>query len=302
LGKNIAAIQNEVDSLKDLLNPKTSLFKVSVGARFDFLNPINETDLYYDINGFIPSIWKDHQSILKNIGFFATLNQTKLESDSGIITRTHYFLNEENLISVINSDSVTIVKNSYVRNFLNDNVEQFSLNIFPTYKLVDYLYSFIHIEGIYGKTRQTFSDLLIGTDTSQIHIDNYHDPRMSKNYFPYNSKNYTISSVSVFWGLGLFFNYDNDNLILRIKASSGINYNNSNYRTYYGDRIRYQSKAMFYYLNFNLIEKNTGIKLGGEIRGNFKLRQYTFIANSNYTLYLSKEFSLNKLAEFIKSK
>ncbi|MBK7407375.1 MAG: hypothetical protein IPJ40_04350 [Saprospirales bacterium] len=56
-------------------------------------------------------------------------------------------------------------------------------------------------------------------------------------------------------------------------------------------------ESMFYHISIQITENNTGIKIGGEVRSLFKSDNFP-----NYSIFLSKQFSLSKLGEFITSK
>lgn len=54
----------------------------------------------------------------------------------------------------------------------------------------------------------------------------------------------------------------------------------------------------FYNVEIQLLETRTGVKLGGRIRNYINNNDQT----PTYTIFLSKQFSLSKLGEFITSK
>lgn len=283
----------------DTASPRdTSSFGLSIGARFTFFTDENPTRLYYDLNGFIPSLWPESWNCLRRVGLFTSIDENNYEfnlQEQSAELGTLRVLDEQWVVSVRNRDSVVVANNNYLRTITAGPSHQMRLSIYPLYKITDNLYFSLQFQSIYGYSERVFRDVLLGSDTVFLPIDSI--PGIHNATFPYRvSEGYKLNSVSTFTGIGIFLNYRFKNIQLQILPSAGFFTNEYYYRRYDTGRIRSFTNDWFLACRFSLIESRMGIKIGGDVRGFLGDRLFS------YSLYASKQFSFNKISEFIGSR
>jgi hypothetical protein len=276
----------------------SSSFGVSIGARFTFFTDENPTKLYYDMNGFIPSLWPDSWKCIKRIGLFTSIDENNYEfnlQEQSAELGTLRVLDEPWVVSVKNRDSVVVANNNYLRTITAGSSHQMRLSIYPLYKITDNLFFSLQFESIYGSTERVFRDVLLGSDTVFLPLDSMQGIHNAT--FPYGvSEGYKLNSVSTFTGIGIFLNYRIKNIQLQILPSTGFFTNEYYYRRYDTGRIRSLTNDWFLACRFSLTESKMGIKIGGDVRGFLSDRLFS------YSLYASKQFAFGKIGEFIGSR
>lgn len=277
----------------------TTAFRVAIGARFTFFGDEKPTKLYYDITGYIPSIFSKTKSFWKNFAAFVSLDENNFEfnfspDDAQSIFGTFPIFDELSVSSLKNANSVTLVSTSFNRTISVEKNHQTRLSLYPAYSLGKYQFVHLQFESIYGTSQRKFNDVLIGSDTSYISLDS--SKKVSIPKFPYKaSEGYTVNSISTFTGVGFILNHKYKSISFQLVPSVGFFYNEYFYKSYSGIYQRYKYRDKFIACRFALCEGKTGIKIGGDVRG--FLKRNTF----NYSIYISKQFTLNKLADFLKS-
>ena len=295
IGMKIASSQTTPASV----NKDTTAFRVAVGARFTFFADEKSTKLYYDVTGYIPSIFSKDKPTWKNFGAFVSLDENNFEfnfstgdasSNNGTIT----VLDEPYIASVKNTNSVSIANNSYTRTISTEKTHQTRLSLYPLYKIGDNQFVHLQLESIYGTSKRKFTDILLGTDTSFISLDSSkHLPRAS---FPYKvSEGYTVNSISTFTGIGFIIIHKYKTIQFQLMPSAGYFSNEYFYKSYGGGAHRYRDNDVYIACRFALYEVKSGIKIGGDARAFLKEKSF------NYSIYISKQFTLNKLSDFLKS-
>jgi len=282
------------------------MINVSIGARFSFLETGKPTNLYYDINGFVPSLWPGKKKFIKKIGLYASLSETNFQppTESGTQSvgydykKTKYIY-DSLVIPSTTPDSLSLVHHYFYRTYETKYNHQISLSLFPTIKLTDFLYANLYIEQIFSSSEVSFKDVLVGSDTSNIAMDI--NSKNIVNPFPYTiSSGYKINGVNTFLGVGLFLNFDKKVFTFQMTPNfvymDAFNY----YYSYDGTKYIRKYDFLSYVFRFALIEHTTGIKIRGEVRG--FLTKNPSQKSVNYSVYISKQFSLNKIADFLKTK
>lgn len=276
----------------------TSIFGLSIGARFTFFRDENPTSLYYDLSGFIPSLWPESWKCFSRIGLFTSIDENNYEfylQEQSANLGTLRVLDEPWVVAVKNRDSVVVANNNYLRTITAGSSHQMRLSIYPLYKITDNLFFSLQFESIYGSSERVFRDVILGSDTIFLPIDSM--PGIHNAAFPYGvSEGYRLNSVSTFTGIGIFLNYRIKNIRLQILPSTGFFTNEYYYRRYDTGRIRSFTNDWFLACRFSLTESRMGIKIGGDVRGFPGDRLFS------YSLYASKQFSFDKIGEFIGSK
>lgn len=291
LTEKIKNLQQKIDSLNEQLKVKDSPFKLSIGASFDFLSGQSKTDLYYDINFFVPEIWKgDPSKFWNNLGLDFSFYQTRLFGDST-------FLNLEQdpkSFGMLNPDTILAEKYTLSRE-RKTTLENIGIFVSPTYKLRPNLYAMFHFEGIIQGETVYLNDTYTDVDsTLKIAKLDYKEPTSAlRKIKPGEKKSERKNDFRGFLGLGFMLDFTLSDVNFRLKPVVGYMKN----KPWIKNPREGNVEGMFYDLSIQIIEKNTGIKLGGEVRNLFKTDDFP-----NYTIFLSKQFSLNKLGEFITSK
>jgi len=319
LTAKVDSLNTELDSLTTKVNSlhpkyKENEFNVSIGARFNPFLEEKPTDLYFDIYAFVPSFGKRRDTtkvirkgprkgtpkVKSKFGFYSIFNQSRIET--GFTPSTGLHSRDSMVVSVV-QDSMDVVYNSYYRKEKINRQDEIALSFFPTYKVVDrdnfQNYVYIHLEGVYSTATYKTSDSLIGADTTRFHVSLY-DDFLDPEGWPYaKEREYTEKNISTFLGAGYTINYDTK--YVRFQAFASLGY--SIYQ-YFDERDRSKpTHGAFYSLKFILIEKKTGIKLGGDIRRkDITFKEGDIIKPPSYSVYISKQFSIAKIADFLKTK
>lgn len=295
----VDTLETGVDSIIGLLQTMDKYFNVSIGARYSFVSEPKPTNLYYDIVGFIPSIWPDTTEknfCNKNrIGVYAALNETyfkpdKIKLDSAQVVGTTLYINEPTTVIEVSESSSLLVRNSYYRSFKAISQNSIGLTIRPSYKITKNMYALFHAEFIYSAIEIKFTDELIDTDTISIPTDNI--PANLNAWFPYErSTGYTLHDYRTLFGVDLFVAFESKDIVFRFIPGCGWAHNIQHYNTYNGKRVKHSSCYPYITGHFSLIELKSGVKIAGDI--------WSFPKNNqlNYSIYLSKQFKLGKLAD-----
>lgn len=287
----IKNLQTKIDSLNQQLKVKDGPFKLSIGASFDFLSGTSKTDLYYDLNFFIPEIWKnDSNKFWKNVGLDFSFYQTRLFGDSIFLSLEQ----EPKKFGTLNSDTLLAEKYTLSRE-RKTTLENMGIFLSPTYKIRPNLYALLHFEGIIQGETVYFNDTFTEIDsTLKIALIDYKDPTNPLRKIQQGEKiSVRKNDFRGFLGIGFLLDFTVTDVNFRLKPVFGYMKNKPWIRNPREENV----EGKFYDISIQIIEKNTGIKLGGEVRNLFDTDD-----NPNYSIFLSKNFSLSKLGEFIKSK
>ena len=279
---------NEVEEeKKEEEKENTDPVTFSIGASFDFINRLSVTDLYYDVSFFKESLWGEEDNVKpfwKKIGIDAGVYQNRFFSTES----RDISINQEFPISDPMNDSIRVVKSILVRT-RTESQDNLGLYFSPTYQLKPNLYFTAHLEGIFQKLTTTFNDTISEADTMKIPIAEFEEPTPTDLLRPGKSE-FVSQSVSTYVGGGFLLNLDllkteKHHVSFRFKPIIGY---------FIGRREGGSaSKDMFYLIDFALSEKKTGFKLGGQVRGLFPMARQRNLPQ--FSLFLSKQFSLNKL-------
>lgn len=155
-------LKTQIDSLKKALAIVENPFKISVGASFDFFSGASATDLYYDVNFFLPSLWDEekHGKGWSRIGIDFMFYQARLFGDSTT-------LNLPQRPRRFGMDQDTVLAESYTLNrFRQTTIENTGIYINPTFKLKDHLYAFAIFESVLQRETVTFNDQFSDIDST----------------------------------------------------------------------------------------------------------------------------------------
>lgn len=271
-------IQKELDSLK-VKDSKEILF--SVGGNVNFLDEARLNGLYYDIDVFLPELWKKTNA-LKRFGIEARFAQGRLDIGKDTLAT--------NIMRTFRVNDTVGVRQSYqVISTEESNYLNLSLN--PTYALGkdDNLFLVAFFEYFRRTNNREFATAVQDQDTVSVGSESLSmTPRT----------NSTSTSEEVFdlfnYGIGFkLYHKIGKNLILNIRPVIGVG-------TFAGNR------DFFYHTRFEVIEANKGFKFGGEIRGlvgtpddERPSQGMTDLYNPFVNIYIAKTFGFNALGKFL---
>lgn len=292
-------LQKKIDELEKNNETPDNGFKVSLGGSFDFNRGISATDLYYDLTYYNLNLWPTTSpKTNRKKGLDFKLYQSLLFSNpidtNRISSFTSVYLGEGPIDSI------------FVGDFSFNRIEEldftdFGLLIRPTYQLSKTIYFFGHAEFLFRETTQKISYSSIDT----IAVRQVSNDFITKPFLPSNRTNRYYDAL-YFLGLGFNFNLAlaDSTTFFRIKPTLGLSSIASASRLNYSignESVEGKLKA-FYLLDIEILEKNSGIKLGINIRDNNIASNESILDKPRFSIFLSKQFSLNKLADFLKSK
>jgi len=293
----IEALKEKIKTLEKKVEPENDDFKVSIGASFDFNKGASATDLYYDLSFYNLQIGPSNKPKDERIfGLDFKLSQTLLFSTPKDSNRVTSF-NSVRLGGVEN-DSILVGDFSFNRVEELDFTD-FGLLIRPTWKMSEIFHLFGHAEFLFRTTVQDVTYSSIDTIT----IRKVPASTNTKSTLPADRKT-TYSDALYFLGLGLNTNLDIQSVNFRIKWAAGVSsvldaslFNRPRSATGIEGKLR-----GFYHVDVEIIEKNSGIKLGVNIRDNNLRNNISSLDQPRFSLFISKQFALSKLADFLKSK
>lgn len=288
--------QKQIEDLKKKKNRQEE-FKVSIGASFDFNQGISATDLYYDLSFQDYHIWRTDIEKKENRrwGLDFKLYQSLLFSTPADSNNISSFSNVK--MQNLPPDSLLIGDFSF------DRVEKrkytdFGLIIRPTFRFKSSktFFAFAHTEVLFRRTNEAVQFKNIDTlATRKVHKDS---PLSFKSGLPGN-RNESYTDAFLFFGLGINANINViDSVYFRIKPSMGISsvIKDSRISNAAVGKIR-----AYYFIDIEIIERKSGVKLGIYVRDNHLTSNQGLLDEPRFALFLSKQFSLNKLADFLNS-
>lgn len=255
----------------------------SFGGNLNFIEKPQITGLYYDVNFFLNPIVNGSK-----FGLEARINQGKFitERDSSGNQLTNYF----SLADPEQNDTVNVIIQNFSR-VSNNLPSHISLSLTPTYSLGkdSPLFLAAHFEYIRRgnnydydtKVTSEIDTVFASKDISAIRLSPY---KIEERGIRANIKSHDFN-----YATGIKFFREFQGVIVNIKTMLG-----------YGNRDR--SKGVFYLSNFEVIEKNLGFKMGGELRGIFSLKKTPLYATDfepYVAFYLAKTFKFSKLKEVL---
>ena len=267
-------------------HPDSSRYRFMIGTNFDFVDGIRAKDLYYHLQFFLPD------GFSKRFGFVGGIQQNRQVSgldtaltfnnakrgvfaDSFRLNRFEYLPNDS--FRIVRVDSTTLTK--------TNSTTVLQLYFEPTYKIYKNngprsksdLYTFLHFDLQY-KTfteEQTYNYKI--RDTIGVNRSSF------SKYAAVKEKDKIKQSIYQFnYGAGLLVHHENKYVDMYVKMMIGaVHLAENTWSGYYGNE-----------LGIRVVPFN--IMLGGEYRGLFKQHDPIYL-----NIYLSKVFSLSKLAEII---
>lgn len=264
-------------TIMDLESNYDPRYRFGIGASFDLLDGLSQTDLYADLNIFLPNLEGSRWGL--EAGWYRGKTFSQLDT----ILREY-----SRVLPWSGSDTTTL----QIRDKFNDTFSQ-SFNNFgffaapflrlgskPTGPEYTRVYLETRFSYIKRKIRNKSIYLPIVSDT----IGSI--PVTDAEKFPQSAlpdslvSNWTLHEA--YFGVGATLHHVSKQFDFRLTPGFGL-VSNSTKSGYCG----------YYLIKFKLIEKKFGFKVGGELRGTLPN------APPFVTIYLAKEFSIKKLSKFI---
>ena len=278
----VSIINSLPGSLEGSLKVKDSreiLF--SVGGNVNFLDEVRLNGIYYDIDVFLPELWKKSKG-LKRFGIEARFAQGRLDVGKDTIAN--------NATWIYRVNDTLGVRQSY-QVVSSEESDYLNLSLNPTYALGQdkNLYLVAFFEYFRRTNKRSFATGILSQDSISIGSETIPtSPRT----------NSTSNSEEIFhlfnYGLGFkLYHKVGKSVILNIRPVIGLG-------AFSGNR------DFFYHTRFEVIEVDKGFKFGGEIRG--------FVGTPNgerpsqgmldlydpfVNIYIAKTFGFNALGKFL---
>jgi len=295
---NIEALKKKIEELEKKVKIKDDNgFKVSIGASFDFNKGASATDLYYDLSFYNLQIGPSDKPEKERVfGLDFKLSQTLLFSTPKDSNRVTSFNSVR--LGAVENDSILVGDFSFNRVEELDFTD-FGLIIRPTWKVSEIFHLFGHAEFLFRKTAQE----VVYSSVDTITVRRVPASINTKSALPMNRKT-TYNDALYFLGIGLNTNIKLKSVDFRIKWSTGIsNVLDASVINRPRSTADIEGKLKgFYMVDIEIIEKSSGIKLGINVRDNNLRNNITSLDQPRFSLFISKQFSLDKLADFLKSK
>jgi hypothetical protein len=256
----------------------------AIGTNFDFLNGTRANHFYYDLR--VSLLDLGQRTAYDRAGLISGLKQHRTISVdmSGVGMYPDFTFPDDNVQEDL------IIRNSY--NVDKTEVDYLSLYLQPTYRInlplrTFNFYALLHAEILQIKTTSELNLETVKRDT--IPLSDFRDRFVSSNRISRETPNpVKNSSAQTNFGVGLMFHYFSSDMEFKLKMIGGTNLESKVFREDY-----------FYLFTFDLTERNSLIRLGGEIRAdNTPFPGPVNPGRPTISIYLAKEFSLQKIASF----
>jgi len=253
-------------------------YTVTIGGSFDLLDGVSVTDLYANVNVFLPNLYRPTPATA--LGFDAGLIRARTISkeDTLRVERASRFYDAAEDSLVIRIDEARLVRET--------EVEYLSLYFDGLYRFNEYLSAILpHVEVRRREIRTEFDYM---ADTSATRFLTFADTVYTGPSIPFGTaprpfedRAFRRSEYGGYFGAGLLLaSADSDfGVAYRLRGVTGLT----------------DGGHGFYLVQFLLHERSLGLRLGGEIQGLFKAEGNEPVIS----VFLAKAFSLRRLADFI---
>ena len=321
--KESLKINSDSPILVQIVNSKKDTFKesslsVSFGYNFDFLDGIRTNDLYADFKAEYPHVFgleKSKTGFLNKVAYGIGLEAgiTQFRTISVLDTLDTIFetfrmvdgeLNNNDSLELsyitVQSKSIKKTKRENLGIFVQPNFQLFHSS---TSKKDTRLSLVIHAEWLRSIIIKSINREVIERKTSSSVPDDWPRPYNTVNSIPGDEINKsTLYNTYLGGGLNLKLKRDQGNFQLKtvfgynhIKLVEGIPMQS-------GSRLTFDD-GWFYLIQMQILEsKDTGIKLGAEVRGVFTNSKPQITLDRTVptiNIYLAKQFSFKKIGEFL---
>jgi hypothetical protein len=253
-------------------------YLISVGASFDLLTGQNKVEPFTEVDLFLPSAFNKSGSAKTKFGFGGRFYQSQTLSSLDTTGESTYL---EQLSNLPENDTVDyIIHHAQDSTITTRDDLGLQAKIYVGWQLNSK--NWFYFSGSAQALKRTYqrsrtSNIVESLDTTSgptSVIDSL------PAYFPHRTWKY--STVEGYYGLGLMFHHNSAKVDFRFQPSGGL------------ATVPYSvSKTgiiAYYLFEFSLLEKKTGIRLGGESRG--------FVGHDpSISIYASKTFSISKIAD-----
>ena len=254
----------------------------AIGTNFDFLNGTRANHFYYDLRvSLLDLVQRTDYDI---VGMISGIKQHRtISADATVGSRLIDY-------SRMETPSVqdSIVRSTYKIDKIE--VDYLSLYLQPTIRLNPTskrfnFYGLLHAEVLNIKTKSELNFETVQRDT--IPLSDLSDRIRSSSLTPGELPNpVKSSSTQTNLGVGFMFHYFSSDMEFKLKMIGGTNLESKAFKEDY-----------FYLFTFDLTERNSLIRLGGEIRAdNTRFPGPVNPGRPTISIYLAKEFSLQKIA------
>jgi hypothetical protein len=251
----------------DFGNGDTS-YSISVGASFDFISKLNIDKMYYSANVFAPKLWWSVLGL--DAGIYEYRNISRDQGDEYVDIYKALVKPDSSFYSKKYSTQVT------------RQTDNLGLFFNPTYSLGGGIYLYGNLEIRRRITTET-------TEYSISSVDSSNARSTGVTYSDRPNEKYAKETVSqsssneILIGLGFLTKFEDQNILFDVSNS-------------------FTSDLMGRWnilIEFELIEKTSHIKLGGEVRS---IGAFRTDANKDYVIYLAKEFPMSAITDFFAGK
>ncbi|MBI0399988.1 hypothetical protein [Cyclobacterium marinum] len=299
------------DTSQNIVNfkdtPKMTLIDdvlLSIGFNLNLIETTSQTSgLYYDINSFIPAL-HENTKLGRAFGLDLRFNQgTFIPKSYAPMERTSYIRTNE-----VNDNSlISLLRQDYIDNAAQ--VESYLiLSISPTWELKKGfpIYLVGHVEFLRKTTDFITTTEITSEENFQIEPDRIGEFTLRNRRIMAGERTNTSNDHIFNRGIGLKLYKDINGVTVNLKVifGEGTNPDSSIIATVNSGR---KENGAFYLTHFEVIERDFGFKLGGEIRGLIRPKNYNelqpiqkrdFEPYSN--IYIAKIFKFSKIIELLK--
>lgn len=284
---------------------------LSLGFNFDFLDGVKADDLYADVSVDLPFLFHpDPANAMTGFGVELGIYQRRTVSYQDTLSEEYrlidavQFQNDSTAFKYITGKATGVLE-TYRENlgvFLQP--KWILLSEGNTVKNTARLSVIGHIEWMRTTVNQSYNRNFYSIDTTSEVPDNWPRPYNTVDFLPPEEQKQEFIEYNLNYGVGVDLFVLRPTGGLHLKAVIGNNdYKILTSLTNGVSRVR-TSDTKFYSIQVEIIETQVlGFKLGAEVRGYFggenpPLRLEKIIPS--YTVYLAKQFSLDKLADLFK--
>ncbi len=295
--KNPTTSNGEEHTSKTLINDV--LF--SIGFNLNLIATTQTSGLYYDVNTFIPSL--DSSKVGRNLGLDLRFNQgTFIPKSYGQTESTSY-----SRVNNVNDDGlITILRQDYVNNV--SKVESYlALSISPTWKIKDGfpLFFVAHLEFLRKTTDFITNNEITSEVNLQVAPDRVGDYTLRNRRITGGEHVSTTNDHLFNGGVGLKFYKNINGVTVNLKMIAGIG-TNPDISITSSENADRNKNGSYYLTHFEVAERKYGIKLGGEIRGLRRPKNYNELhplEKRGYepysNIYIAKIFKFSKISDLI---
>lgn len=266
-----AATQN------DSAVPADQWVHVSIGASFDFLNQVTASDIYGDVDVYLPNLWWDW------VGIEAGLFNGRATSRTDTVPRVRSFVGLP-----YGTDSTAVIEQSFSR-VEGSYEDRLGIHLGVLAQIKPSLFLTIHGEILQRNWTISTADTLSQTDTLGLVASDGdtnvpglpEGVRLGSRLIEDQQQTAHGTFYQSQYSIGFLVRHTQSGVGVMLKPLIG-------YGSVAGDRV------WLYSVNFGVTDLVHGFKLGGDVRGHVGSDDNIFLS-----VHLAKSFSLKKLGSFL---